>query len=76
MSVIETRVDTRSEAFKRNFDKIRIAWIESAYTHEIVDPAMKEHLLILEAIKKRDPAAADKAVENHLDISLKRIMGV
>ena len=72
----ELKNDLISQVFKRNFDKIRIAWIESAYTHEIVDPAMKEHLLILEAIKKRDPAAADKAVENHLDISLKRIMGV
>jgi len=72
----ELKNDLISQVFKRNFDKIRIAWIESAYTHEIVDPAMKEHLLILKAIKKRDPATADKAVENHLDISLKRIMGV
>ena len=72
----ELRNDLISQVFKRNFDKIRIAWLESAYTYEIVNPAMKEHLLILKAIKMRDNDAADKAVENHLDISLKRIMGV
>lgn len=71
----ELRNDLISQVFKRNFDKIRIAWLESAYTYEIVGPAMKEHSLILKAIKMRDLNAADKAVENHLDISLKRIMG-
>jgi DNA-binding GntR family transcriptional regulator len=71
----ELKNDLISQVFKRNFDKIRIAWLESAYTHEIVGPAMKEHARILKAIKKRDIQAADKAIENHLDISLKRIMG-
>jgi DNA-binding GntR family transcriptional regulator len=71
----ELKNDLISQVFKRNFDKIRIAWLESAYTHEIVGPAMKEHARILKAIKKRDIDAADRAVENHLDISLKRIMG-
>lgn len=71
----EFRNDLISQVYKRNFDKIRIAWLDAAYTNEIVGPAMKEHLLILKAIKKRDSDAADAAVENHLDISLKRIMG-
>jgi DNA-binding GntR family transcriptional regulator len=71
----ELRNDLISQVFRRNFDKIRIAWLESAYTHEIVGPAMKEHTLILKAIKKRDIEAADRAIDSHLDISLKRIMG-
>ena len=71
----ELKNDLISQVFKRNFDKIRIAWLESAYTHEIVGPAMKEHARILKAIKKRDIKAADKAIEDHLEISLKRIMG-
>lgn len=72
----ELRNDLISQVFKRNFDKIRIAWLESAYTYEIVDPAMKEHILILKAIKKRDTKEAEITIEDHLDISLKRIMGV
>lgn len=72
----ELRNDLISQVFKRNFDKIRIAWLESAYTYEIVDPAMKEHILILKAIKKRDTKEAEVTIEDHLDISLKRIMGV
>jgi DNA-binding GntR family transcriptional regulator len=74
--VNELNNDLIRQVYSRNFDKIRIAWLESAYTSEIVAPAMKEHSLILEAIKLRDIDAADRAVENHLDISLKRIMGV
>lgn len=72
----ELRNDLISQVFKRNFDKIRIAWLESAYTYDIVDPAMKEHILILKAIKKRDTKEAEVTIEDHLDISLKRIMGV
>ena len=37
---------------------------------------MKEHIQIINAIKGGDPEKAAKAVEKHLIISLRRIMGV
>jgi DNA-binding GntR family transcriptional regulator len=71
----ELKNDLISQVYSRNFDKIRIAWIDMVYTRETIGPAMKEHQIILNAIQKRDIHDAEKAIEEHLDISLKRIMG-
>jgi DNA-binding GntR family transcriptional regulator len=62
--------------FQIVFNKVRLAWIATSYTQEIIQPVMKEHIQIINAIKGGDPEKAAKAVEKHLIISLRRIMGV
>jgi DNA-binding GntR family transcriptional regulator len=65
-----------SNFFQIVFNKVRLAWIATSYTQEIIQPVMEEHMQIIEAIKGGDPEKAAKAVEKHLIISLRRIMGV
>jgi len=65
----------------RNFyqviiDKVRVAWLSTSYTHEIIQPVMEEHIDVIEAVKFGDPELAAQAMEKHLNQSLRRIMGV
>ena len=65
----------------RNFyqviiDKVRVAWLSTSYTQEIIQPVMEEHINVIEAVKFGDPELAAKAMEKHLNQSLRRIMGV
>ena len=65
----------------RNFyqviiDKVRVAWLSTSYTREIIRPVMEEHIEVIEAVKSGDPELAAQAMEKHLNQSLRRIMGV
>lgn len=62
--------------FQIVFDKVRLAWIATSYTQDIIQPVMEEHIQIIRAIKGGEPEKAAKAVEKHLIVSLRRIMGV
>ncbi len=37
---------------------------------------MREHLPVLEACRRRDPAAAADAMDDHLNSALRRAMGI
>ncbi len=58
------------------FDKVRLAWLATSYSQEIVQPVMEEHIEVIEAIKSGDPGLSAQTMENHLNQSLRRIMGV
>jgi DNA-binding GntR family transcriptional regulator len=62
--------------FQIVFNKVRLAWLATSYTQKIIQPVMEEHIEIIKAIKGGDPEKAAKAVEKHLIVSLRRIMGV
>jgi DNA-binding GntR family transcriptional regulator len=72
----EMKNDQLSSFYQVVFDKVRIAWLATSYTQEIVQPVMEEHIKIIEAIKTGDPELAAQTMENHLHQSLRRIMGV
>ena len=74
--VNELKNDQIKNFYQVIFDKIRLAWLATSYTNEIVQPVMEEHLEIIEAIKSGNPETAALAMEKHLNESLRRIMGV
>ena len=76
-----TLIDEMGNSQLRNFfqivfNKVRLAWIATSYTQDIIQPVMEEHIQIIKAIKSGEPEKAAKAVEKHLIASLRRIMGV
>lgn len=72
----EMRNNQLKNIYQVVFDKVRIAWLATSYTQEIVQPVMEEHMQIIRAIKSGEPEKAAIAVEKHLILSLRRIMGV
>lgn len=72
----EMRNNQLKNIYQIVFDKVRIAWLATSYTQEIVQPVMEEHMQIIRAIKSGEPEKAAIAVEKHLILSLRRIMGV
>ena len=72
----EMKNDQLNNFYRLVLDKVRIAWMAASYTKEIVQPVMKEHMEIIEAIKRGDRELAARAMEDHLNQSLRRIMGV
>jgi len=72
----EMKNDQLRNFYQVIFDKVRVAWLATSYTQEIITPVMEEHIDVIEAIKFGDPELAAQAMEKHLNQSLRRIMGV
>jgi DNA-binding GntR family transcriptional regulator len=72
----EMKNDQIKKYFRIIFDKIRLTWIAASYTQEIIQPVMDEHMDVIRAAKRENPDRAAKAIEVHLNNSLKRIMGL
>ena len=72
----EMKNDQLRNFYQVVFDKVRLAWLATSYTQEIVPPVMEEHLKIIRAIRFGEPEKAAMAMEKHLILSLRRIMGV
>ena len=72
----EMKNDQLRNFYQVVFDKVRLAWLATSYTQEIVQPVMEEHLEIISAIRCGEPEKSAMAMEKHLILSLRRIMGV
>ncbi|MCF4099336.1 GntR family transcriptional regulator [Maritalea mediterranea] len=61
------------DAYRVNMIKIRLIKQEQTQLNNaVIIPTMKEHLDIIDAIKSRDPAAADAAMRQHITGALHR----
>ncbi|AVX03465.1 GntR family transcriptional regulator [Maritalea myrionectae] len=61
------------DAYRVNMIKIRLIKQEQTQLNNaVIIPTMKEHLGIIDAIKSRDPAAADAAMRQHIVSALHR----
>ena len=56
-------------------DKIRLIRMNRRFTRQWVPIGMKEHLDIITALSRRDPDAAEEALERHLKTSWRRSLG-
>lgn len=66
-----------SAVYRVNSIKIRLIRLQrSLLTPQLLSPAMREHLTMLAAMKRRDPAGAVRALERHLTHARSRVMGV
>jgi DNA-binding GntR family transcriptional regulator len=66
-----------SDAYRVNAIKIRLIRQEQTQLNDaVVLPTMREHLAIIEAIEKRDPAAAAAAMAAHIVSARKRATGL
>lgn len=66
-----------TEIYRVNSIKIRLIRLERVLLNaEVLLPAMREHLSIIEAFRTRDPAAVGKAMEHHLTHARNRALGV
>lgn len=63
-----------------NNDRIRLIRLDhgksTLLTPGLLRSAMSEHLVIIEACKAHDPAAAASAMENHLTTAMRRALGI
>jgi len=63
--------------YRVNSVKIRLIRLERVLlTPSVLLPAMREHLLIIEAMRARNTQEVVQALENHLSSALRRVMGV
>jgi len=66
-----------SSVYRVNSIKIRLIRLQYVLlTPQLLSPAMREHLTMLAAMKRRDPARAVRALERHLTHARSRVMGV
>lgn len=66
-----------SNIYRVNSIKIRLIRLERVLLNpRVLMPAMQEHLVVIKAMKKRDPGMVDDALRIHLDSALRRAMGV
>ncbi len=63
-----------------NNDRIKLIRLDhgktTLLTPGILRHAMEEHLAVIEACRRHDPAAAAKAMESHLLIAMRRALGI
>ena len=67
--------DVLSDIHKRNADKVRLIRLNARFTPSRVLPAMKEHLIVIDALLEQRTEDAAQAMSQHLDISEARAMG-
>jgi DNA-binding GntR family transcriptional regulator len=66
-----------SEIYRVNSIKIRLIRLERVLLNpEVLLPAMREHLSIIDAFRTRDPVAVGQAMEHHLTHARNRALGV
>lgn len=66
-----------SEIYRVNSIKIRLIRLERVLLNpEVLLPAMREHLSIIDAFRTRDPVAVGHAMEHHLTHARNRALGV
>jgi DNA-binding GntR family transcriptional regulator len=66
-----------SSVYRVNSIKIRLIRLQYVLlTPQLLSPAMREHLTILAAMRRRDPGQAVRALERHLTHARSRVMGV
>lgn len=63
-----------------NNDRIKLIRLDhgktTLLTPGVLRHAMDEHLAVIDACRRHDPAAAEKAMENHLVIAMRRALGI
>ena len=66
-----------SDAYRINSLRVRLIRLEgSTLCPEALLPAMSEHLWIIDALKRRDPAAVAHRLAHHLDSAHRRVLGL
>ncbi len=66
-----------SKAYQVNAIKIRLIRAQDIRIHrEIVVPVMREHMLILEALERRDAAGAVEALSAHISMARDKALGL
>ncbi|MGH7101861.1 MAG: GntR family transcriptional regulator [Acetobacteraceae bacterium] len=65
-----------SEVYRVNHDKIRLIRLNSQFTFDRLEAAVAEHLAIIAGLRARDADAALAALERHLNVSLRRSLGI
>lgn len=65
-----------AEVYRVNDDKVRLIRQNRRFTFDRVLPAIDEHAAIIRQIRGRNTAGAVAALERHLDISLRRSLGI
>lgn len=69
--------DIISDIYRVNSIKIRLIRLERVLLNpRVLLPAMQEHLVVIKAMKERDPNQVSEALGAHLDSALRRAMGV
>ena len=64
-----------TSAHRQNFDKIKMIRLHGR-SPRYLPLAMEEHLVVIEALRKRDPDAAAAALERHLAAAERRALGL
>jgi DNA-binding GntR family transcriptional regulator len=62
-------------AHQQNFDKIRMIRLHGR-SPRYLPMAMEEHLMVIEALRRRDPEAAVAALARHLECAERRALGL
>lgn len=66
-----------ARAYRVNMLKIRlIRQQRTSLDYELVEPVMREHLAVVEALESRDPARASAAIAKHINDARARALGV
>lgn len=66
-----------SDIYRVNSIKIRLIRLERVLLNRrVLLPSMQEHLVVIKAMKERDPDKVGEALAAHLDSGLRRAMGV
>jgi DNA-binding GntR family transcriptional regulator len=63
-------------AYRRLATLLRIIRLDSAWSPRVVDTTLREHLTVLDAVRARDPDAAEEAMRQHLSGALHRHLKV
>ena len=67
--------DVLSDMHHRNADKVRLIRLNARFTPSRVLPAMREHLVIIDALLEKRTEDAARALTEHLQISEARALG-
>jgi len=69
--------DLVSDAYRINSLRVRLIKLErSMLSSEALLPAMKEHLWIIEALRRRDTQAVAERLGHHIDSAHRRVLGL
>ena len=63
-------------SYKRMHNYLRLVRVERRLTPPIALRSLREHMVILQACKARDPDAAEAALQAHFNAALQRHMGI
>ena len=65
-----------SDIYEKAQNQLRLSRISVQPRFSETGPAMREHLLIIDALERRDEEGAVSAMADHLEASLKRALGL